>query len=64
MSIDNNKVDCLKCTHFAMTWEPRSPRACKLFGFKSSCLPSVTVLNSTGNACMGFERKGVKKEKP
>ena len=55
---DNNKVNCFQCAHFAVSWEPRMPRACKLFGFKSASLPSVAVYESTGEECMGFEPKG------
>jgi hypothetical protein len=57
--VDGNKekVDCFHCVHFAITWEPAHPRACKLFGFKSKKLPSIAVLESSGEPCVGFERK-------
>ena len=54
---DDNKVNCYHCKHFAVTWEPKLPKACKLFGFKSAHLPSTTVYQSTGSECMGFEKK-------
>ncbi|MCL1821050.1 MAG: uracil-DNA glycosylase [Oscillospiraceae bacterium] len=50
-------VDCLKCKYYAVTWEPKQPKACKLFGFKSAQMPSTVVYSSTGSACMGFEAK-------
>jgi len=56
-SEQNEKVDCFQCVHFAITWEPKHPRSCKLFGFKSAQLPSVAVLKSSGAPCEGFERK-------
>jgi len=58
-SNNTNKVDCFQCKYFAVTWEPRFPRSCKLFGFKTVQMPSVTVFNSSGVQCEGF----VKKEK-
>jgi len=51
------KVNCFKCKHFTTSWEPKSPRACNLFGFKSASLPSVVVYKSTGIPCEGFEKK-------
>ena len=54
---DEKRVDCLKCKHFAVTWQPRYPKSCKLYGFKSATLPSIAVYNSTGSECLGFERK-------
>jgi hypothetical protein len=52
-----DKVDCYQCKHFAVTWEPKFPRSCKLFGFKTTQLPSVAVMKSSGVPCEGFERK-------
>ena len=54
---DKKKVDCFQCVHFAITWEPRFPRACKLFGFKTAQIPSMTVLKSSGEPCEGFKKK-------
>jgi len=56
-----DKVDCFHCVHFAVTWEPKHPRSCTLFGFKSAQLPSIAVLKSSGAPCEGFERKPEKK---
>jgi len=53
----DEKKDCFNCVHFAVTWEPRHPRSCKLFGFKSAQLPCVAVEKSSGAPCEGFERK-------
>lgn len=62
---DNNKniVDCFQYINFFVTWEPKFPRGCKLFGFKSARLPSVKVYESTGVACMGFEKKDARNKK-
>ena len=51
------KANCFACKYFAVTWEPKRPKACKLFGFKSAELPSIAVYKSTGADCMGFEKK-------
>jgi len=51
------KIDCYNCVHFAVTWEPKHPRSCKLFGFKTAQLPSMAVEKSSGEPCVGFQRK-------
>jgi hypothetical protein len=51
------KINCFRCIYFVTTWEPRHPRACRLYGFKTAGIPSVTVYNSTGEQCMGFREK-------
>jgi hypothetical protein len=53
----NNIINCYQCVHFYVTWEPRFPRACRLFGFKSATQPSVAVYETTGEACLAFEKK-------
>jgi len=49
--------DCFKCKHFAVSWDPKFPRSCKLFGFKTARMPSAAVLESSGEPCEGFEKK-------
>ena len=53
----DDKINCLQCVHFAVTWEPRFPKSCRLFGFKSADLPSVAVYKNSGIVCEGFEKK-------
>lgn len=55
------RVDCFKCAHLSITWNPQMPKACKLYGFKSAQLPSAVVFSSTGEPCMGFKEKNTKK---
>lgn len=50
-------VNCFQCQNFYVTWEPRHPRGCKAYGFKTRELPSAVVLRSSGLECMKFERK-------
>jgi hypothetical protein len=53
--------DCLKCSHFRVSWDPHFPRSCTVFGVKSRELPSVEVFRATGRHCPAYERKeGVK----
>lgn len=54
---DNKRIDCMKCAHFYVTWDPQFPKGCKAFGFKSPQMPSLTVLSSSGKPCMNFEAK-------
>ena len=51
------KIDCVQCKHFMVTWNPKFPRGCKLYGFRSASFPSVEVFKATGEDCMGFEKK-------
>ena len=55
------RIDCLKCVHFFVTWNPRFPRACRLYGFETASFPSVEVLKASGEECMGFVKKDIKK---
>jgi hypothetical protein len=54
------RIDCMKCRHFYITWDPKFPRGCRAFGFKTHSMPSLSVLSSSGKPCMNFELK----EKP
>ena len=56
-SRNNSRINCFQCKYFAITWEPRFPRACRLFGFKTTQMPSTAVLRSSGSPCKGFLRK-------
>ncbi|OME88062.1 uracil-DNA glycosylase [Paenibacillus sp. FSL A5-0031] len=53
----NERIDCLKCKHYFITWEPSAPKGCRAFGFKTSVLPSIMVFRSSGKPCMHFETK-------
>jgi len=49
--------DCLKCLYFRVTWDPRLPRACELFGIRCRQLPAAEVFSATGRQCPAFELK-------
>jgi hypothetical protein len=46
--------DCLKCRHFFVTYDPRQPRGCRAYGFKSRELPSQVVLSASGQPCQFY----------
>jgi hypothetical protein len=48
--------NCLKCRHFQVTWDPKFPRACRVFGIKSKRMPSLVVRENTGYNCPSFEQ--------
>ena len=54
--------DCLKCEHFAVSWDPKYPRSCKLFGVKTPMLPSHAVYRSTGRHCPAFSKSAKVKD--
>jgi hypothetical protein len=51
-------LNCMKCRHYYVSWDPNAPRGCRAFGFKSQAMPSQVVLASSGKPCMNFEAKG------
>jgi hypothetical protein len=55
--MQNNRVNCYQCKHFYVTWDPRFPKGCRAFGFKTVTMPSMTVFQSSGRPCMKFEQK-------
>ena len=60
-----NPIDCFKCKHFYITWEPNNPRGCHAFAFKTRRMPSDVVLETSGEPCLKFlaKEQGVTKEK-
>lgn len=51
------RVECLRCRSFWVTWNPNLPRGCRAFGFLSREMPSSVVLASSGEPCRLFEPK-------
>jgi len=54
---ENQRIPCMRCKHYQVTFDPAAPRGCKLFQFKSMLMPYVLVKNSTGKDCTSFEEK-------
>ncbi|GAB4259216.1 MAG: hypothetical protein Kow0092_07340 [Deferrisomatales bacterium] len=52
------RVDCFRCRHFFVTWDPAFPRGCRAMGFKGRRLPSQVVREASGAECLRFEDKG------
>ena len=50
-------VNCFQCQYFFVTWDPKNPRGCKAYGFKTRELPSIVVRRSSGMECLKFEPK-------
>lgn len=57
MNENNKSLDCSKCKYFHVTWDKHFPKGCKLFGFKSTKPPSITVFEATGKKCENFIMK-------
>lgn len=53
----NEKINCLKCKYYYITWDPAFPKGCKFYGFKSLNLPSIMVKQSSGMCCCQFTLK-------
>jgi len=53
----NKKIDCFRCRHFYVTWDPAAPRGCRAFGFKTPQIPSIVVRQNSGAPCQLFEPK-------
>ncbi|WP_308634959.1 uracil-DNA glycosylase [Paenibacillus silvisoli] len=51
------RINCMKCRHYYVTWDPKFPKGCKAFGFKTATMPSQAVLSSSGKPCLNFEQK-------
>ena len=49
--------NCYQCQHFAISWQPSMPYACRLLGFKSKALPAIEVQRIDGRPCQGFTPK-------
>jgi hypothetical protein len=53
----SGRPDCWSCQHFAVSWDPKLPYACRQMGFKSRALPCLEVIGADGRPCMGYVRK-------
>ncbi len=62
--MENNRIPCMRCIHYQVTFDPQAPRGCKLYQFKSATMPSVLVRQSTGHDCNSFEEKIKRNEEP
>jgi hypothetical protein len=51
------RINCRRCVHYFVTWEPKKPHGCKAYGFKSPQIPSMVVYKSSGMECGLFSQK-------
>ena len=51
------RIPCMKCKHYQVTFDPVTPRGCKLYQFKSATMPYILVKQSTGKDCASFEER-------
>ena len=49
--INSKPIDCFKCKYLYITWDESNPRGCTAFGFKTKRLPSLVVLEASGEPC-------------
>ncbi|ADW17821.1 hypothetical protein Despr_1669 [Desulfobulbus propionicus DSM 2032] len=50
----NQAPNCLKCRNFFVTYDPRQPRGCRAYGFKSKEMPTQVVLATSGLPCQFY----------
>lgn len=55
--IRDKKIDCIRCRHYYVTWDPVMPYGCRAMGFKSKLPPWRVVVKSSGAPCRVFEAK-------
>lgn len=53
----NEKIRCVKCQYYYITWDKTFPYGCKAMGFKSHKVPSAVVKESSGQDCLAFTPK-------
>ena len=53
----NQKIECLMCLHYYVTWDKRLPHGCRAMKFKSKTVPAAVVMKSSGEGCLLFELK-------
>jgi hypothetical protein len=52
------KPNCTKCKHYFITFNPRTPKGCRIYQIQSQALPSTIVKQANqGPDCIGFEAK-------
>ena len=57
MNTKSTYIACERCLHYFVTYDPKRPRGCRRFGFKSLQSPSLEVFAATGTNCAHYEEK-------
>lgn len=56
--MEDVRIDCRRCAHYFVTWDPCYPHGCRRMRFKSRTLPAVDVRQATpGHECLLFQAK-------
>ncbi|MCL1931710.1 MAG: hypothetical protein FWF55_07830 [Treponema sp.] len=50
-------INCLKCVHYKVSWDPAFPHSCTVFGIKSRFMPALEVFRAAGNNCPSFHER-------
>ncbi|MDC1174423.1 hypothetical protein OAT67_03460 [Bacteriovoracaceae bacterium] len=59
----SERPNCLKCKHYYSTYDERSPRGCRFYGFVSASFPTQVVKRETGSECMAYGERVKKTSK-
>jgi hypothetical protein len=51
------RINCLRCAYYFVTWEEGRPHGCRAYGFKSPQIPSQVVRRTSGSDCQFFTPK-------
>ncbi|TYT75871.1 uracil-DNA glycosylase [Desulfobotulus mexicanus] len=57
------RINCHRCRHYYVTWEPRFPHGCRGLNFKSREIPSLVVFRNSGQPCHFYSPKKMNTEK-
>ena len=55
--LKQERINCMTCKYYYVTWDPNFPKGCKAFGFKTRNLPSIEVKKASGEDCLKYEKK-------
>lgn len=52
------RIDCRRCAHYYVTWDPSFPHGCRCMGFKSRMTPIEEVRRTmSGHDCLLYHAK-------
>ena len=51
------KIYCLRCIYYYVTWDLRMPHGCRAMGMKTKEMPSVVVRKVSGKPCLHYTQK-------
>ena len=51
----NESPHCLKCKYYFATYDPKVPHGCRIYGFKSTTMPSSLVKKETNQECQACQ---------